>query len=82
MFLETAENEKAYAKREFDFLNGVGDTEANLKGAANGEHYEWTDMYAEFERVAREEGFIEIARFFKGVAEIEKQHEKRHLALL
>ena len=82
IFLEAAENERAHAKREFDFLKGVGDTNANLKAAAEGEHYEWTEMYPDFERVAREEGFTEIADFFKGVAEIEKQHEKRYLALL
>lgn len=82
IFLETAENEREHAKREFDFLRGIGDTRANLKAAAEGEHYEWTQMYPEFEKVAREEGFEEIADFFKEVAEIEEQHEKRYLALL
>ena len=82
IFLETANNERAHAKKEFDFLQGVGDTEANLKVAAQGEHYEWTEMYADFERVAREEGFTEIANFFKRVADIEKQHEQRYRALL
>jgi len=81
-FLETAENEKEHAKKEFDFLKGIGDTKANLKAAAEGEHYEWTEMYPEFERVSREEGFTEIANFFKEVAEVEEQHEKRYLALL
>ncbi|MDP2651318.1 MAG: ferritin family protein [bacterium] len=82
VFLETANNERAHAKREFDFLKGIGDTNANLKAAAEGEHYERTEMYPEFARIAREEGFNEIAAFFKGVAEIEERHEKRYLALL
>lgn len=82
IFLETAENEREHAKKEFDFLKGIGDTNANLKAAAEGEHYEWTQMYPEFERVAREEGFSEIADFFKEVAEVEEDHEKRYLALL
>ena len=63
IFLETAENEREHAKKEFDFLKGIGDTRANLKAAAEGEHYEWTQMYPEFERVARDEGFSEIADF-------------------
>ncbi|MCL6559707.1 MAG: rubrerythrin family protein [Firmicutes bacterium] len=82
LFLETADNEKEHAKRIFKFLNGIGDTKANLKEAAGGENYEWTSMYREFEAVAREEGFTEIAEFFKKVAEVEKEHEKRYLALL
>ena len=82
IFLETAENEREHARRDFAFLQGIGDTEANLKAAAAGEHYECTEMYPEFERVAREEGFTEIAGFFKEVAEVEEQHEKRYLALL
>ena len=82
IFQETADNEREHAKREFDFLKGIGDTEPNLKAAAEGEHYEWTQMYPEFERVAREEGFSEIADFFKEVAEVEEEHEKRYLALL
>ena len=81
IFLETAENEREHAKKEFDFLKSIGDTNANLKAAAEGEHYEWTQMYPEFERVAREEGFSEIAGFFKEVAEVEEEHEKRYLAL-
>ena len=76
IFLETAENEREHAKKEFDFPKGIGDTNANLKAAAEGEHYEWTQMYPEFERVAREEGFSEIADFFKEVAEVEEEHEK------
>ena len=82
IFLETAENEREHAKREFEFLNEIGDTNANLKAAAEGEHYEWTQMYPGFEQVAREEGFSEIADFFKEVAEVEEEHEKRYLALL
>lgn len=82
IFLETAENEREHAKREFDFLNGVGDTAANLEAAAQGEHYEWTDMYVGFAKVAREEGFEEIAVFFREVAEVEEQHEKRYRSLL
>ena len=82
IFLETAENEREHAKREFDFLKGIGDTEENLKAAAEGEHYEWTQMYPEFEKVAREEGFTEIADFFKEVAEVEEEHEKRYLTLV
>lgn len=82
IFMETAENEREHAKREFEFLKGIGDTAENLQTAVDGEHYEWTDMYAGFEKVAREEGFDEIADFFKEVAEVEEQHEKRYLALL
>jgi len=82
IFLETAENEREHAKRIYDFLSGIGDTTANLKAAAEGEHYEWTEMYPGFEQVARQEGFTEIADFFKEVAEVEEQHEKRYLALL
>jgi rubrerythrin len=82
IFLETAENEQEHARREFEFLKGIEDTQANLKAAAAGEHYEWTEMYPEFERVAREEGFTEIADVFKEIAEVEQQHEKRYLALL
>ena len=82
ILLETAENEREHAKREFDFLKGIGDTRANLKAAAAGENYEHTQMYPEFERMARDEGFTEIANFFKEVAEVEEEHEKRYLALL
>ena len=82
IFLETAENEREHARREFAFLKGIGDTPENLKAAAAGEHYEWIDMYPGFEKVAREEGFTDIADFFKEVAEVEEQHEKRYLALL
>ena len=82
IFIETAENEREHAKREFEFLKGIGDTAENLQAAADGENYEWTDMYAGFEKTAREEGFDEIADFFKEVAEVEEEHEKRYLALL
>jgi rubrerythrin len=82
IFLETAENEREHAKREFDFLKGTGNTRENLKAAAEGENYEHTRMYPGFEKVAREEGFTEIADFFKEVGEVEEEHEKRYLALL
>ncbi len=82
IFLETAENEREHAKKEFDFLKGIGDTGANLKAASEGENYEHTQMYPGFEQVAREEGFSEITDFFKEVGEVEEEHEKRYLALL
>ena len=82
IFLETADNEKEHAERVFSFLNGIGDTKANLKASAEGENDEWTEMYPEFEKIAREEGFTEIAEFFQEVAEVEEQHEKRYNALL
>ena len=84
LFLKTADNEKEHAKMWFKELNGgvIPDTLTNLRDAANGENYEWTDMYKEFADVAREEGFDEIARLFEGVGEIEKHHEERYRALL
>ena len=82
MFLKTAENEKEHAKLWFKELNGIGSTEDNLKAAADGENYEWTDMYEEFAKTAEEEGFIELAEKFRGVALIEKHHEERYRALL
>ena len=84
LFTETAENEKEHAKIWFKLLHdgAVPDTVANLKDAAAGENYEWTDMYATFAKEAREEGFTEIAALFEGVAKIEKEHEERYLALL
>lgn len=82
IFMETAENEREHARREFEFLEELGDTDENLQAAADGEHYEWTDMYKAMEKDAREEGFDEIADFFKEVAEVEEEHEKRYLALL
>lgn len=66
----------------FKLLSGIGDTTANLKAAAEGENYEWTDMYPEFARVAREEGFDAIATMFERVAEVEKEHEERYKKLL
>jgi len=82
IFTETAENEREHAKRIFEFLAGIGDTSANLKTAAQGENYEHTQMYPGFEKIAREEGFTDIADFFKEVAEVEEQHEKRYLKLI
>ncbi|MDO4549238.1 MAG: rubrerythrin family protein [Clostridia bacterium] len=82
LFLETAENEKEHAKLWFKLLGGIGSTAENLKSAAAGENYEWTDMYAKFAREAHEEGFESIAKLFEGVAAIEKEHEERYLALL
>lgn len=84
LFEETANNEKEHAKIWFKLLNGgaVAPTEANLLDAAQGENYEWTDMYAGFAKVAREEGFDDIARLFEEVAEIEKMHEERYRQLL
>jgi len=82
IFAETADNEKEHAKRAFKFLKALGDTKANLKTAIEGENYEHSTMYPEFERVAREEGFDEIADFFNEVAKVEEEHEKRYQALL
>lgn len=83
IFEETANNEKEHAKIWFKLLNGgIGSTAENLKTAAAGENYEWTDMYATFAKEAREEGFDDIARLFEQVAEIEKEHEARYLKLL
>ncbi len=94
IFLETADNEKEHAKRLFKFLEGgeveisaafpagtIQDTKENLKEAAAGENYEWTDMYPGFAKVADEEGFKEIAEVFRNIAIAEKQHEKRYLGL-
>lgn len=84
IFLETAENEKEHAKIWFKLLNGgeIPSTEENLLAAAEGENYEWTDMYEEFAKTAREEGFDHIAYLFEGVAKIEKEHEERYRKLL
>ena len=84
LFTETAENEKEHAKIWFKLLHdgAVPDTVTNLKDAAAGENYEWTDMYATFAKEAREEGFTEIAALFEGVAKIEKEHEERYRKLL
>ena len=82
LFEETANNEKEHAKIWFKLLGGISDTATNLKHAAEGENYEWTDMYATFAKEAREEGFDHIANLFEGVAKIEKEHEERYLKLL
>ena len=83
IFEETAANEKEHAKMWYKLLNGgIGSTVENLKEAAEGENYEWTDMYASFAKEAREEGFDEIADLFEGVAAIEKEHEERYRKLL
>ena len=83
LFEETAANEKEHAKLWFKLLHGgIGTTAENLKDAAAGENYEWTDMYATFAKEAKEEGFDEIAALFEGVAAVEKRHEERYLKLL
>ncbi len=82
LFLKTAENEKEHAKMWFKELAGLGDTAANLGAAADGENYEWTDMYEGFAKTAEEEGFPELAAKFRLVAAIEKHHEERYRALL
>ena len=82
LFLKTADNEKEHAKLWFKELNGIGDTASNLQAAAEGENYEWTDMYATFAKEAEEEGFIELAEKFRMVGAIEKSHEERYRALL
>ncbi len=82
LFLKTADNEKEHAKLWFKELGGIGSTAENLEAAADGENYEWTDMYDEFAKVADEEGFHELAEKFRGVAAIEKHHEERYRALL
>ena len=82
LFLKTAENEKEHAKLWFKELEGIGNTAENLLEAANGENYEWTDMYAEFAKTAEEEGFKALAAKFRLVAAIEKSHEERYRALL
>ena len=82
LFLKTADNEKEHAKLWFKELNGIGDTAENLLSAAEGENYEWTDMYDGFAKTAEEEGFPELAAKFREVGEIEKHHEERYRALL
>ena len=82
LFLKTADNEKEHAKLWFKELNGIGDTAENLLSAAEGENYEWTDMYDGFAKTAEEEGFHELAQRFRLVAAIEKHHEERYRALL
>jgi len=84
LFEETAGNEKEHAKLWFKLLNGgeIPSTEENLKAAAEGEHFEWTDMYARMAKEAKEEGFDRIAYLFEAVGKIEKEHEERYLKLL
>ena len=82
LFLETAENEKEHAKLWFKELGGIGTTVENLIAAAEGEHDEWTEMYPDFAKTAREEGFNEIADLFEMVAAIEKEHEERYRKLI
>lgn len=82
LFLETAENEKEHAEIWFKELDSIGATADNLTAAANGENYEWTDMYDGFARTADQEGFTELAARFRMVGEIEKHHEERYRALL
>ena len=82
LFLKTADNEKEHAKLWFKELNGIGTTEENLLSAAEGENYEWTDMYAGFAETAEKEGFPELAAKFRLVAAIEKHHEERYRKLL
>ena len=82
IFEETANNEKEHAKLWFKALQGIGDTAANLKAAAEGEYYEWTEMYDQFAKDAEEEGFTALAAQFRMVAAIEKTHEERYRKLL
>ena len=82
MFLKTAENEKEHAKLWFKELDGIGSTAENLLAAAEGENYEWTDMYEDFAKTADEEGYHELAQRFRLVGAIEKHHEERYRALL
>lgn len=82
IFLSTADNEKEHAKMWFKEIEGIGDTAENLSAAADGENYEWTDMYEDFAKTAEEEGFIELAEKFRAVGQIEKHHEERYRALL
>ena len=82
LYLETADQEKGHAKMWFKEFHGIHDVETNLTDAAQGENFEWTDMYARMAREAREEGFPELAAKFEGVAKVEAAHEKRYLKLL
>ena len=82
LFLKTAENEKEHAKLWFKELAGIGNTAENLVSAAEGENYEWTDMYDGFAKTADEEGFHELAQKFRLIAAVEKHHEERYRALL
>ena len=82
LFLKTADNEKEHAKMWFKELEGIGDTAQNLAAAADGENYEWTDMYESFANTAEDEGFTALAAKFRMVGAIEKRHEERYRALL
>ncbi|MBQ3519019.1 MAG: rubrerythrin family protein [Clostridia bacterium] len=82
IFQKTADNEKEHAKMWFKELKGIGSTAENLLAAAEGENYEWTDMYATFAKEAEEEGFTALAAKFRAVAAVEKEHEERYRALL
>ena len=82
IFLKTADNEKEHAKLWFKELEGIGDTRQNLETAADGENFEWSDMYDSFAKTAEEEGFAELAAKFRAVATVEKHHEERYRALL
>ena len=82
IFLHTADNEKEHAKLWLKELEGIGDTKQNLAAAADGENYEWTDMYENFAKTAEEEGFKALAAKFRAVGQIEKRHEERYRALL
>ena len=82
LFLKTADNEKEHAKLWFKELSGIGETAENLGAAADGENFEWTDMYEGFAKTAEAEGFPELAAKFRGVAAIERRHEERYRALL
>ncbi|MCH5266857.1 MAG: rubrerythrin family protein [Lachnospiraceae bacterium] len=82
IFRKTADNEKEHAKMWLKELQGIGDTAENLKAAAEGENFEWTDMYEDFAKTAEEEGFTELAEKFRAVGAIEKHHEERYRALL
>ena len=82
LFMITAENEKEHAKLWFKELGGIGNTAENLAAAADGENYEWTDMYEDFAKTAELEGFTDLARKFRAVGEIERHHEERYRALL
>ena len=82
LFTETSGNEREHAKIWFKLVAGIGTTAENLEAAAEGEHEEWTSMYPEFAKIAREEGFTKIANLFEAVAKIEKEHEERYRLLL
>ena len=82
LFIKTADNEKEHAKMWFKELEGIGSTSENLIAAANGENFEWTDMYEGFAKTAEEEGFPDLAAKFRKVGDIEKHHEERYRALL